>query len=56
MATPAHTKHIRIASRPASKRRDLADADAERFRLRLALDQRLADMKLNRYLSEVWDL
>lgn len=56
MAKPAHTKHIRIASRPTSKRRNLDDAEAERFRMRLALDQRLADIKLHRNLSEVWDL
>lgn len=56
MAKPAHTKHIRIASRPASKRRDLDDKDAERFRLRLANDQRRADMALQRQLMEVWEL
>lgn len=52
MTKPAHTKHIKISSRPATKRRD--DADAERFRLRLSIDQRRADLALERSLKEVW--
>lgn len=56
MAKPAHTKHIRIASRPTSKRRDLDDKDAERFRLRLTNDQKRADLALERSLREVWQL
>ena len=53
MAKPAHTKHItitrRTAPRPVSQ-----DKDAERFRLRLANDQKRADLALKRSLQEVW--
>ncbi|NYT74223.1 hypothetical protein HZU72_17570 [Halomonas sp. QX-2] len=56
MAKPPHTKHIRIASRPTARRRDVDDKDAERFRLRLTNDQRRADLALQRQLKEVWEL
>lgn len=51
MAKPKHTKHINItrrtAPRPVSQ-----DKDAERFRLRLSIDQRRADLALQRSLRE----
>lgn len=53
MAKPRHTRRItitrRTAPRPVSQ-----DKDAERFRLRRDIDQRLADMQLERSLQEVW--
>ncbi|MGE6778297.1 hypothetical protein ACQKFL_11720 [Vreelandella titanicae] len=55
MAKPPHTKHIRIASRAPSKRRDLEDAEAKRFALRLTNDQLRADMALARQLREPLD-
>lgn len=47
MAKPAHTKGINItrrtAPRPVSQ-----DKDAERFKLRLSIDQRRAELALQR--------
>lgn len=53
MAKPAHTRHINITRR-TERRPASQDKDAERFRLRRDIDQRLADMQLERSLQEVW--
>lgn len=55
MAKPAHTRNITITRR--TERRPVSqDKDSERFRLRRDIDQRLADMQLERSLQKVWQL
>ena len=53
MAKPKHTVPIslnRVSSTTSKQRRD----DGEKYRIRKHIDQRLADLRLERSLREVW--
>lgn len=52
MAKPKHTKRINITRRTDQRRSALLDKDAERFRLQRDIDQRHADLALQRELRE----
>lgn len=55
MAKPKHTVPLSLNRVSAAKYRQRTE-DGEEFRLRRQIDQRLADLRLERSLREVWQL
>ena len=53
MARPKHLVPLKLTKVSASTSRQRRD-DGEEFRLRRQIDQRLADLRLERSLREVW--